>query len=876
MATISITTENDLESNYSPAPGDQYFLSGVSSLIFDRSTVALDRATAQSIFTKLIFRNTSTTQINICEIDYFYCNSGTIELDGQLIDAGTLTGTASETLTIPSDASGNFPPELGYGYIEGSLYTQASSFADMYADKRGRHFLYDSVTGLVTFGDGTNGDMPTGVFKIPNIFIINNILYLFKGIITGVGRCAFIDMQVGFGFSCRVTEDWGIINHSGGMIVDADKKHQYGKLNFISMGTNAASMVLGEDTIGDEITYQTERVSYNEITCAIVPFWGSHTFRMIAQNTLTYVERIKLGNDGGDASLTIYQGGSPSFNPKSGNGGKFDITVSDGYLRTDSPPNNFMQNTSSDCDIELLYRLYGDFNYASSRDTLFRGSVGTYKIGSSDEKMIFPSTMKLGRIFYFDKIANGSINNLSYEGTSNSTDYNISTPKGFLISNVDVPNDTVNNATANNAEYELVSMIGLSPNLGNGMSSSIIVKDAGRTQAQVWMHVNTLTPNGSIISGSDTDIIHDGRSVYFTDIGNKTRSRSRMLNGVDNVAAAVITGSNVGDFAVTYKVWEAGSEEPATYKAFTTANVQADTAFVTTGAYWFIECEFEKIAGAVNSAYLRGIYLDMDLEPGYVWEDIQDMVITFTGLEVGDYYYVSDSAGNTKAYGQATASTEVVSILGIDDGQEYSFATDFPGKVADIGTFTVVAGGSLTIPVVMPELTRTDGQPMYTNTTDAAISVSYDFIVPEGIIDIGNKVVEGQTVFDMVEDSLVTEQGMRWHTVYGTIVKFNKVAASGDIIDMEGYWRLRRASTGDINAGVSCYVGSEDGVVVDGVNGDVKFSPAGVSSAIAAIPTNPLLDDDPRLNNLDTPVSSVSISEQDKDDIATKVWDEEL
>ena len=60
---------------------------------------------------------------------------------------------------------------------------------------------------------------------------------------------------------------------------------------------------------------------------------------------------------------------------------------------------------------------------------------------------------------------------------------------------------------------------------------------------------------------------------------------------------------------------------------------------------------------------------------------------------------------------------------------------------------------------------------------------------------------------------------------------------------MEDYWRLKSDSAGSLNSGVNGYVASTQGVVVDGTNGDVAYSPAGISAQMTDIYVRFDLDD---------------------------------
>ena len=236
-------------------------------------------------------------------------------------------------------------------------------------------------------------------------------------------------------------------------------------------------------------------------------------------------------------------------------------------------------------------------------------------------------------------------------------------------------------------------------------------------------------------------------------------------------------------------------------------------------------------------------------------DNINNMNVVFTGLTVGNYIRLEDGSGIQRFYFQASATEETVIIDKQYVGETWKFAVDDKGVSPDTGTFNVVSGFTLPIAITLNAYRRLNGSLMYQGTTDPNITIEFDFVTPQASIVIGDAAVNGQAAFDMVEDALVTPDGMRWHSEVGTVTQYDDLAASGSILSLRDYWRLKSDSVSSFNSELSGYVTSTQNVVVDGVNGDVKFSAAGVSSAIAAIPTNPLLDDDVRLDYLDMPIS---------------------
>ena len=209
-----------------------------------------------------------------------------------------------------------------------------------------------------------------------------------------------------------------------------------------------------------------------------------------------------------------------------------------------------------------------------------------------------------------------------------------------------------------------------------------------------------------------------------------------------------------------------------------------------------------------------------------------DMQVIFNDLTIGDWIRIQDASAVEKFYFQVASTTETVFLDRDDAGTVYSAAVDRAGADPFVANITIVVGETLPISVSLTPYIKLNGDPMYTGTTSAFISIAFDFGPPQASIVIGDSTVDPQTIFDMVEDALITSDGMKWHSEVGSIVQYDDIAASGKILSMRDYWRLKSDSALSLNSGVSGYVESTEGVVVDGVNGNVIYSPAGVADSI--------------------------------------------
>ena len=818
MATISITTANDRTSNYSPSPGDDFVLSDLASLIVDNSTVSVD-IEFNSRFQEITLENTSTTQPNIVNIDAGGLNgqNGAIVLDGLLISIGTADGTASQTIQFPADANGAYPSFVGYCYIDSVIYTQISSFTGIRNDFRGRHFTYDNVTGVMTFGDGTNGDMPTGDVQVENIYVElgGSAVNISDGFIRGNGHCVFVDGNFWSNPNITVQSSWGIINNSSKFQPYQFFKHKYSAMNYIGVGSGEnARMTLAEDTVGDTITFQTESTSSTEVVENFnVPMWGIHELRFVEQKTSTF-SRTRLYNNGGSATLKIMQGYGTVFTPYGGTDGNWVIEWSDGYKTTDLSPHRVHHGRYEDAKQNILYRLIGSTSWSGERGgmTLFDIDAGEYVIGSGSEQMVIPSDVAVDEIVNTSGGGKLTLNNILFEGqaSSGTRDFNLNSPAGTLIANFEAPNDTSHgNQSEPNASFRFASFIGNDPSFSSGMNHSIITKDAARTLGQIWFMPHAISPNGEVLAGSFDGLLYGSDRLYITQVGTKAATQSDVISGCGIVTALTIKGWLTSEFAFEYKLWEVGDTEPSSYQTLTLVNVQASQAGYTTATKWNFKYTVEKISGAANSGYIQGIYFDCPADPLFKWEpELADITIAFNGgLLAGDYIRIEDDLGVTRSYTQATSSHENIVFPGSDAGSGWRYAVDRKGFTPDVGDLTLIVGATIPVSVSLNPYRFRDGTVMYSLSTNPAVSVSFDLVTPEARITVNDVNASPQDIFNAAENALITEDGMAWHAQQGSVVEWDDIIQGGRQLYLGAGWRLFGIG---LNAGVNGIVASTD------------------------------------------------------------------
>lgn len=199
-------------------------------------------------------------------------------------------------------------------------------------------------------------------------------------------------------------------------------------------------------------------------------------------------------------------------------------------------------------------------------------------------------------------------------------------------------------------------------------------------------------------------------------------------------------------------------------------------------------------------------------------EIVPGSAIAVLNGDVGDY--VADHAGGTYTLPIAPGAVGT-----------YTWVVNKAGYTYQYGTFTPGVGGEFDATPVLTEKRHPDGSAMYQGTTSPLVSVSFDGTT-RATIDVGDGAVEPQTVLDECEAAGQTLAGLLWLTQRDEI-SFAKLPGSSNLF-LTADWRLRRASAGDVNAGVLGYVYSTQGAVVDGTNGSVAFMVNNSAAELAA------------------------------------------
>lgn len=206
--------------------------------------------------------------------------------------------------------------------------------------------------------------------------------------------------------------------------------------------------------------------------------------------------------------------------------------------------------------------------------------------------------------------------------------------------------------------------------------------------------------------------------------------------------------------------------------------------------------------------------------------------LTLAGLQDASVLLV-DGSGATVEF-QAAQSGEFDYVYNFAPGATgtWRWVAKAPGREHATGTFTPGAGGAFSYAPVLTQKLTPSGDPMYTGTTSALVSVSIPGTTT-AYIDIGDGTAPLQESFNETELALVTQAGLEWLAAGKDDVSVFD-SGSGDYLFLTAGWRLRRASAGDANAAIEAYVASADGTIVDDTNGPVLYLTSNTPAAIAA------------------------------------------
>jgi len=617
------------------ADGDGFNIASGGVLDVDASTVDINPIWFNNALRELRLSNSSSTAPNILNM------SGNLNGAGGTLRLATGSITLSSPYTVPVDGNSERPSHIGFLKNGTDIYTEVESFTNMHADERGLHFKYNSSTGAITFGDGTNGKAPTGDIEISNQYIETSST-IDIGRLVGSGWLVINGGSFDGGQVIDLDDDsyWAQVN-SNSNYSEATTKHRRQHFCFVLTGSNSRSITLGEDTEGDYFIWSKEATANIEsVKNQNVAINGTIEARHITQpSSSTHFAPTNLYNNGGTTGHIVNLGGNATALELEGGGsGEFDFSYSTGYKRTE---NSFYYGAWARNEltnkIKTATRI-GSEAWPSQAEHFLRFEAGNIEVGSDDADITLPSDADFDDFLYFSGTSRGKLNRVINNGSSASgtRDYNVFS-SNWQISNVKMLSDTSHgNQEADNTEYHFCSMIGQTPKFGRGMNHSEIITNADGDEGSVWMLPYTPTTGNVTFNGG-----------YYYEPNAVTENRSGIISGVGIATAVNINGDTTGNFTVEYKIWQVTESEPASYTSFTLANVQASQSGFTTSTRWYWKTRITKNSSSLQSGRITGIEIQCPFDSSFVWQEPEIYTITAPDVISGSAVQLCNTEDDT-------------------------------------------------------------------------------------------------------------------------------------------------------------------------------------------------------------------------------------
>ena len=191
---------------------------------------------------------------------------------------------------------------------------------------------------------------------------------------------------------------------------------------------------------------------------------------------------------------------------------------------------------------------------------------------------------------------------------------------------------------------------------------------------------------------------------------------------------------------------------------------------------------------------------------------------------------VLTDAGVTHSYQTAQSSPLSIAIPAGSSGT-WTWVVSREGYSTQIGTFDTTGGGLDSASPTPSQLTQASGAVLFTGSSSANVSIVFDLTDGSEIcfIDVGDGSVTAQQVIDEIETALLTEDGCKFLVASNGSQSTFSVLAGQTYLLLGSQYRVRRASSGDVNAAIEAFAISADGTALDGVNGGVQFLAASES-----------------------------------------------
>lgn len=184
----------------------------------------------------------------------------------------------------------------------------------------------------------------------------------------------------------------------------------------------------------------------------------------------------------------------------------------------------------------------------------------------------------------------------------------------------------------------------------------------------------------------------------------------------------------------------------------------------------------------------------------------------------GHSVYIENNTAVQKDY-QTITGSYALWIPNTSTGT-WKYVIKKPWYTYQVGTFTPATGWQFSISASTPQKFNPNGTIMYQASNSLLATIAFTGTT-QANIRIWDGEVSAQQAFDMTETALVTNAGMIWLTIRWECSIF--LSSWGNYLFLSDKWRIQRRTAGDVNASLSAFVTSSEGVVVDNVNGWVQF-----------------------------------------------------
>jgi len=905
--------ENDLEGNPELVDGVVIDFTNDSELIIEKSTVQILTMFVNTRFRTLRVNGNNTNPIFIRHApatNSTLTGGGNFIFRGQYIDLPVADGVTPDiTITLPQDLDGRDYPKVPFLLIDNVQWTCVSSLSNIRNDARGEHFTYSN--GIVSFGDGVNGKIPSGAVQIPSIvWEFNECQFNASGSILDIEKTFIIDPDLRSGGTYRI-RDSAIIDSTQAFTADSFSDSDIDNLVYIGLGTENTRLNLPRGDHG-KIIFQTENTSSTEVVNnSSLLYYDIEELRcnFVTQKTNSFYPRVRPNCVGRIGTLKTFVGNSGVHRVYNEQGGEIENLIwSTTYKIGDTCPYWLVisQGLAVNHSISRFTR-YGTEPWPSQMRHLVQ-AIGT---DVHLANIVTPVGSTFYEVFNLNQTSSGSILNVEHNGTSErgARDINVYSQKQWLLANIvsNVDND-IGNIPCLNTQFLRTSIIGYDFSPAYGMYSSEIYKSLDKTLGSLVSHpfYNASDSKTSIINGSESDILHIGSRLHLGNTSVEVETESNIVSGTYAATSIELNGSQTSNFNIQFSIKTIAGTY-STYQDLTLSNWNAEIAAqgITNTSQWLFKIKVRRVAGTTSTSYLQGIFINCGFDPNYIWETPADeLAINLPNIIDGTRVVVINYTRSTKIIDQYGA--EIITVPSLIDnsivsgGQGYTTSTFVGGtSTTQLGDVILVkanwqSGVEAKIPLRLFAVMTESGITLIESQEDDLI---HNNMIIDGIVGFDGSLVDSSNGGELtanftdveinvndVNDSFDCQKGIAWWrwintTALGALyydalglayvpdernieirgrLKLKNNKPNSELVIFGGIWRHYKGeaiiTTGASNASIQW-------VPNDRLYNSNSQQITQIAQTVSTIPTNPVLTTDSRLDYLDANVSDAGVSE---------------